>query len=305
LCHISKMSEKAHMSSEIFDRQAVKIHRDRAAKDLPEFEFLLCEVADMVVDRLSDIRRSFPVALDVGCHTGQIAALLAGRGGIETLLQCDLSEQMVRRTSGLKIVADEEYLPIGDGMLDLVVSCLSLHWVNDLPGALIQLRRALKEDGLFLVAFFGGETLKELRQSLIAAESEITGGAGPRVSPYADVRDGGSLLQRAGFALPVADTDVLTVSYENPLKLMRDLRGMGEQMATHTRQKSFTRRSVLLRAAEIYQEIFGDNDGRVPATFEIITLTAWSPSASQQQPLTRGTGQVNLADVLNPKESGE
>ena len=305
MCHISKMSEKAHMSSEIFDRQAVKIHRDRAAKDLPEFEFLLCEVADMVVDRLSDIRRSFPVALDVGCHTGQIAALLAGRGGIETLLQCDLSEQMVRRTSGLKIVADEEYLPIGDGMLDLVVSCLSLHWVNDLPGALIQLRRALKEDGLFLVAFFGGETLKELRQSLIAAESEITGGAGPRVSPYADVRDGGSLLQRAGFALPVADTDVLTVSYENPLKLMRDLRGMGEQMATHTRQKSFTRRSVLLRAAEIYQEIFGDNDGRVPATFEIITLTAWSPSASQQQPLTRGTGQVNLADVLNPKESGE
>jgi NADH dehydrogenase [ubiquinone] 1 alpha subcomplex assembly factor 5 len=299
------MSEKAHLSSEIFDRQAVKMHRDRAAKDLSEFEFLLCEVADMVADRLSDIRRNFPVALDVGCHTGQIAALLAGRGGIETLLQCDLSEKMARRTSGLKIVADEEYLPIGDGMLDLVVSCLSLHWVNDLPGALIQLRRALKEDGLFLAAFFGGETLKELRQSLIAAESEITGGAGPRISPYADVRDGGSLLQRAGFALPVADTDVLTVSYENPLKLMRDLRGMGEQMATHTRQKSFTRRSVLLRATEIYQEIFGDNDGRVPATFEIITLTAWSPSASQQQPLTRGTGQVNLADVLNPKESGE
>jgi NADH dehydrogenase [ubiquinone] 1 alpha subcomplex assembly factor 5 len=305
LCHISKMSEKAQMSSEIFDRQVVKIHRDRAARGLSEFEFLLCEVADMVADRLSDIRRSFPVALDVGCHTGQIAALLAGRGGIETLLQCDLSEQMARRTSGLKIVADEEYLPIGDGVLDLVVSCLSLHWVNDLPGALIQLRRALKEDGLFLAAFFGGETLKELRQSLIAAESEITGGAGPRVSPYADVRDGGALLQRAGFALPVADTDVLTVSYESPLKLMRDLRGMGEQMATHTRQKSFTRRSIMLRAAEIYQEMFGDSDGRVPATFEIITLTAWSPSASQQQPLTRGTGQVNLADVLNPKERGE
>lgn len=307
--HISKMSkkirEKEQKSSEIFDRRALKQHRDRAANGLPEFEFLLHEVGEMLADRLSDIRRHFPLALDVGCHTGQIGRVLAGRGGIETLIQCDLSEQMVRRTPGLKLVADEEFLPIGDSVLDLVISNLSLHWVNDLPGALIQLRRALKADGLFLAAFFGGETLKELRQALVAAESEIKGGAGPRISPFADIRDGGALLQRAGFALPVADTDVLTVSYENPLKLMRDLRGMGEQMATHSRQKSFTGRKILLRAAEIYQEMFGDEAGRVPATFEVITLTAWAPAATQQQPARRGTAQISLADVLNSEKTKE
>lgn len=306
--HIVKMPKKnrdkneikARSETEIFDRSAVKLHRDRAAGDMADFDFLILEVADMVADRLSDIRRSFPVALDLGCHTGQMAKVLAGRGGIEHLVQCDLSEKMVRQASGLKFVSDEEFLPIGEAALDLVLSCLSLHWINDLPGALIQLRRALKPDGLFLAAFFGGETLKELRQTLVAAEIEIVGGAGPRVSPFADVKDGGALLQRAGFALPVADTDVLTVSYENPLKLLRDLRGMGEQMATHNRHKTFTKRKILFRAIEIYQEMFGDSDGRVPATFEVITLTAWSPSTNQQQPAKRGTGQVNLADVLNP-----
>jgi len=308
LWHIVKMPKKnrdkneikARSETEIFDRSAVKLHRDRAAGDMADFDFLILEVADMVADRLSDIRRSFPVALDLGCHTGQMAKVLAGRGGIEHLVQCDLSEKMVRQASGLKFVSDEEFLPIGEAALDLVLSCLSLHWINDLPGALIQLRRALKPDGLFLAAFFGGETLKELRQTLVAAEIEIVGGAGPRVSPFADVKDGGALLQRAGFALPVADTDVLTVSYENPLKLLRDLRGMGEQMATHNRHKTFTKRKILFRAIEIYQEMFGDSDGRVPATFEVITLTAWSPSTNQQQPAKRGTGQVNLADVLNP-----
>lgn len=304
--HISKMPRKIQENirdssaneAEIFDRRSVKQHRNRAASSLSEFEFLLCEVADQLVDRLSDIRRNFPVALDVGCHTGQISRLLQGRGGIEQLYQCDLSEPMARQTAGLRIVADEEFLPIGDAQLDLAISSLSLHWVNDLPGALIQIRRALKPDGLFLATLFGGETLKELRQSLITAESEIVGGAGPRVSPFADVRDGGALLQRAGFALPVADTEVLAVSYENPLKLMHDLRGMGEQMATHSRAKTFTRRDVLFRACEIYQDIFGDDDGRVPATFEVITLTAWAPAPDQQQPSTRGSGQISLADVL-------
>ncbi len=304
--HISKMSKiiqpKARPETEVFDRHSVKLHRDRAAQDMTAFDFLFCEVADMVADRLSDMSRRFPLALDVGCHTGQMAKLLAGRGGIEHLLQCDLSEKMVREVGGQKFVCDEEFLAIGDATLDLVLSCLSLHWVNDLPGALIQMRRALKPDGLFLAALFGGETLKELRQVLVAAEIEIVGGASPRVSPFADVKDGGALLQRAGFALPVADTDVLTVSYENPLKLMRDLRGMGEQMATHSRHKSFTRRKILFRAAEIYQEMFGDQSGRVPATFEVITLTAWSPAANQQQPSKRGTGQVSLADVLNPED---
>ena len=293
------MSKKSNEIHEIFDRKLVKLHRDRAVRELGNFEFLFCEVARMLADRLSDIRRRFPVALDVGCHTGQMTKILKNLSKIDTTLQCDLSERMVRQTSGLRFAADEEFLPVGDGMLDLLISCLSLHWVNDLPGCLIQMRQALKEDGLFLAALFGGETLKELRQSLIEAETQIVGGAGPRVSPFADIQDGGALLQRAGFALPVVDTDILTVSYENPLKLMHDLRGMGEQMAAHTRQKTFTRRDVLFRAADIYQTTYGGADGRIPATFEVITLTAWAPSTNQPQPLMRGSGQLSLADALN------
>jgi NADH dehydrogenase [ubiquinone] 1 alpha subcomplex assembly factor 5 len=293
------MSKKSNEIHEIFDRKLVKLHRDRAVRELGNFEFLFCEVARMLADRLSDIRRRFPVALDVGCHTGQMAKILKNLSKIDTTLQCDISERMVRQTSGLRFAADEEFLPVGDGMLDLLISCLSLHWVNDLPGCLIQMRQALKEDGLFLAALFGGETLKELRQSLIEAETQIVGGAGPRVSPFADIQDGGALLQRAGFALPVVDTDILTVSYENPLKLMHDLRGMGEQMAAHTRQKTFTRRDVLFRAADIYQTTYGGADGRIPATFEVITLTAWAPSTNQPQPLMRGSGQLSLADALN------
>jgi NADH dehydrogenase [ubiquinone] 1 alpha subcomplex assembly factor 5 len=295
------MSQEPYATYEIFDRKLVKLHRERAARALGNYEFLFREVAQMLTDRLSDVRRGFPLALDVGCHTGQVTKTLKHLGKINTILQCDLSEQMLRQTSGLRFAADEELLPVGDGMLDLVISCLSLHWVNDLPGCFIQMRKALKEDGLFLVALFGGETLKELRQSLMAAETKIVGGAGPRVSPFADIRDGGALLQRAGFALPVVDTDLLTVSYKSPLELMRDLRGMGEQMSTYTRQKTFTRREVLFKAADIYQNTYGDSDGRVPATFEIITLTAWAPSSTQPQPLTRGSGKSSLADALGSK----
>ena len=287
----------------VFDRLAVRRHRERAAPGLSAYDFLIREVADRLADCLPDIKRTFPLALDLGCHGGQLASVLGGRGGIEWLVQGDLSPAMVGQASstpGPRLALDEVALPFAVGRFDLILSVLSLHWVNDLPGTLIQLRRALKPDGLLLATLFGGETLRELRQALVAAESEVIGGARPRISPFADIRDAGALLQRAGFALPVADTDVLTVSYENPLKLMRDLRGMGEQMATHNRQKSFTRRSILFRAAEIYQDMFGDADGRVPATFEVITLTAWAPAPNQQQPAPRGSGDVNLADIFKP-----
>ena len=295
------MSKNSQEINEIFNRKLVKLHRDRAVRGLNNYEFLFCEVAQILGDRLSDIKRRFPVVLDAGCHTGQMAKILKNTSKVDTIIQCDLSEQMVRQASGLRFAADEEFLPVGKGMLDLLISCLSLHWVNDLPGCLIQIRQALKEDGLFLAALFGGETLKELRQALILAETEVLGGASPRVSPFADIQDSGTLLQRAGFALPVVDTDLLTVSYQSPLQLMTDLRGMGEQMSTHTRQKTFTRRDVLLRAAEIYQTNYGDTNGRVPATFEVITLTAWAPSTNQPQPLKRGSGQVGLADALSNK----
>jgi SAM-dependent methyltransferase len=285
----------------IFDRRSVKLHRDRAVKNLDSYDFLFCEVARMLIEKLDDINRSFSLGLDLGCHTGQIEKLFMDSKKIETIIKCDISEKMVRKTNGLRFTADEEFLPVGSNLFDIVISCLSLHWVNDLPGALIQIHRALKEDGLFLGSLLGGETLKELRQSLITAESQILDGISPRVSPFLNIQDGGSLLQRAGFALPVVDTDLLTVSYESPLKLMHDLRGMGEQMATYTRQKSFTRRDILYRAAEIYQSDYGDADGRVPASFEVITLTAWVPSNNQPKPLIRGSGKINLADILTEK----
>ena len=301
LCHKLIMIGNSSGIKEIFDRRSVKLHRDRAVKNLDNHDFLFCEVARMLDEKINDVQRDFSLGLDLGCHTGQIEKILGEQRKIKTILKCDISEKMVRKTSSLRFAADEEFLPIADALLDIVISCLSLHWVNDLPGVLVQIRRALKKDGLFIGALFGGETLKELRQSLITAEGQILGGISPRVSPFLDIRDGGALLQRAGFALPVVDTDVLTVSYSNPLKLMNDLRGMGEQMATHTRQKSFTRRTILSRAADIYQSDFGDKEGRVPASFEIITLTAWAPSNDQPKPLTPGSGKINLANILGRK----
>ena len=200
------------------------------------------------------------------------------------------------------VVADEEALPFRDASLDLVVSALALQFVNDLPGTLVQIRRALKPDGLFLAALVGGETLTELRQAFAAAESEVEGGVSPRVAPFADVRDLGALLQRAGFALPVTDIDRLTVRYDSPFALMHDLRRMGATNALIERRRTPLRRATLLRMAEIYAERFADPDGRVRATFEIVWLSGWAPHPSQQQPLKPGSAQARLADALGTRE---
>ena len=295
----SRYANLTNNGMDIFDRQAVRQHRDRAANDLNTFGFLFREVADRLADRLSDIRRKFPFALNLGCHVGFMADVLAGRGQIETMVECDHSEKMVRGVSGLRVVADEEKQPFASHSFDLVLSSGSLHWVNDLPGVMIQARTSLRSDGLFLTNFFGGETLKELRYSLLEAESEIEGGVGPRVSPFADVRDAGALLQRTGFALPVADSETLTISYESPLNLLHDLRGMGEVNAVAGRRKFFTRRRTIFRACDIYCEKYGDNFGRIPVTFEIITLTGWAPAPNQQRPAKIGSGEVSLTEVFN------
>ena len=223
------------------------------------------------------------------------------------LCRADLSFEMARRAGGPALVADEEALPFADASLDLVLSVLSLHWVNDLPGALVQIRRALKPDGLFLAAMLGGETLGELRQSLIAAEVAVAGGAGPRVSPFVEIRDAGGLLQRAGFALPVVDADTLTFSYRDAFALMHELRGLGESNAVAARAKRPTRRQTLLEAARLYWKRFGDADGRVPATFQVLYLTGWAPDASQPRPLRPGDAAARLADALGTEErtSGE
>ncbi|HIP77326.1 MAG TPA: methyltransferase domain-containing protein, partial [Kiloniellaceae bacterium] len=245
-------------SPEVFDRQSLRLHRDRAAGTLAEHDFLLREVGERLLDRLSDVTRDFPLALDLGCHHGMVADLLAagaaGRTAVGTLIQADLSLPLARLAAekgGPALVADEEALPLAPGSLDLVISLLSLHWVNDLPGALLQIGQALKPDGLFLAAMIGGNSLVALRSALMEAEIEIEGGASPRVSPFADLRDMGGLLQRAGFALPVTDVDSITVSYPSAFALMKDLRGMGESNATKERRRNAMRRETLLRAAAL------------------------------------------------------
>ena len=251
--------------------------------------------------------RSFPLAVDLGAREGAFQRALAGSAAAERiglLIETDLSEPMLRGRPGPRVVADEERLPFASASLDLVVSALALHWTNDLPGALSQIRRALKPDGLFLGAILGGSTLNELRWALTQAEVEVTGGAGPRVSPFAGAYDGASLLQRAGFALPVTDTDVATVRYEHPMRLLQDLRAMGETNVLAERSRRPLSRAVLTRACALYAERFSDADGRVRATFEIVTLTGWAPHASQQQPLKPGSARARLADVLKTKEIG-
>lgn len=289
----------------VFDRRAVRRHRDRAAPGLGAHGFLFAEVAARLVDRLDDVKRDFPTALDLGCHGGALAAALGGRGGVETLVQCDLSPAMARAAAANghpTLAADEEALPFAAASFDLVMSALSLHWVNDLPGTLVQVRRALRPDGLFLGAMLGGETLGELRGALIEAELAAAGGASPRVSPFVDVRDAGNLLHRAGLALPVTDVDRITVTYAEPITLMRELRGMGESNAVAERRRGPSRRATLLRAAELYAERFAQADGRIPATFEVVYLTAWAPHPSQQKPLAPGSAAGRLADALGSVE---
>ena len=289
-------------SMTVFDRTLVRSRRDRAAARLADHDFLYREVADRLADRLDDVNRRFRVALDLGCHAGTLAAALAGRGGIETLVHCDLSPRLASLAPPPGVAADEEALPFADGAFDLVLSSLSLHWVNDLPGALSQIRRALKPDGLFLAAMPGGQTLTELRQALAEAEIAEEGGLSPRISPFVDVRDAGNLLVRAGFALPVADLETITVSYPDPLALVRDLRGAGEANAVIERRRNPSRRTTLFAALSRYAELHGDAEGRVPATVQVIYLTAWAPDPSQPRALRPGSAGTRLAEALGTAE---
>jgi len=298
-------------SMRVFDRRLVARHRDRAAASLLTHDFLFREVAERLADRLGDFNRTFPCALDLGCHGGELAVTLGQRGGITHLIQSDLSAAMARRARQSSaalprptntLVCDEEMLPFAPASFDLILSCLSLHWVNDLPGALAQMRVALKPDGLLLAAMLGGDTLIELRTALAEAEIARADGLSPRVSPFADSRDAGALLQRAGFALPVVDSDRLTVSYRNAFALMHELRGMGETNAVIERRRAGGVRAVLFEAAARYAAHHGDGAGRVPATFHVVYLTAWAPHAAQQKPLAPGQARTRLAEALGTSE---
>jgi SAM-dependent methyltransferase len=281
----------------IFDRVCWRKRRARTAVGFGTVNFMKMEAAERLAERLEDISRRFPTALDLGCHQGELARALAGRGGIETLVQAEITPEFLP-SEGVRVVCDDEWLPFGAETFDAVFSVLSLHWTNDLPGALIQARRALKPDGLFMAILPGARTLQELRQCLADAECEVEGGISPRVSPFVEVRDAGGLLQRAGFALPVIDSELVRISYPHALALMHELRAMGETNALMSRRRHFSRRATLLRAVELYQERYANEEGRVEATVELITLTGWAPHASQQQPARRGSGKVNLGDAL-------
>ena len=259
---------------QIFDRTLVKIHRNRAAAHYRDFSYLKDLSVKDLVRRLKSIRRTFTTCLDLGCHTGQIGEALSPT----PVISADLSERMVGRVNSYpKFVMDEEFLPFIPGSFDLVASALSLQWVNDVPGMLAQIFQCLKPDGLFLASFFGGETLWEARSCFIKAELDISGGVAARFSPLIGVKEAGSLLQRAGFLLPITDHSAYQVTYPTPLALLQDLRHMGETSALAQNPIPFLPRKVLSRALEIYQADYGFSEGRIPATFDIVTMMGWKP----------------------------
>jgi len=284
----------------IFDRTLLRWRRRRARELGPE-TFLIDRVAGELGERLSVVLRSFERAADLGTPTDAVRRVLAAGGKVGSVIAAAADAASCKGDS-LCVVVDEEVLPFADGSLDLVVSALALQFVNDLPGTLIQIRRALKPDGLFLAALLGGETLSELREAFAAAESEVEGGVSPRVAPFADLRELGALMQRAGFALPVVDSDKITVRYATPFALFDDLRRMGATNVLRERRRTPLKRATLLRMAEIYASRFADADGRLRATFEIAWLSGWAPHASQQQPLKPGSARQRLADALGATE---
>jgi len=267
----------------LFDRGLLRTRQDRARR-LGTASFLLDRVAEDMVERLDAVLRQFKHAADIGTAADQVRLALAGR--VEQLEPIDLT--------ALKT----ETLPLQPQSLDLAVSALALQFVNDLPGVLAQIRRALKPDGLLLAAMIGGDTLSELRQSFAAAETECESGVSPRVAPFADLRDVGSLLQRAGLALPVTDVDRVVVRYDHAFALMADLRRMGATNILVERRRKPTRRATLSRMAQIYGERFADGDGRIRATFDVIWLSGWAPHQSQQQPLQPGSAKASLAAAV-------
>ncbi|MBK5959221.1 SAM-dependent methyltransferase [Rhodoplanes elegans] len=289
----------------VFDRPLILRRRQRAV-GLGAATFLLDRVAEDMADRLAATLRSFSRGVDLGTPGDAIRRALAGHPRLGTLIGVDAladgATAVDGSAAGVAVVADAEILPFADASLDLVVSGLALQAVDDLPGTFAQVRRALRPDGLFLAALLGGATLTELRQSFALAETECEGGLSPRVAPFADIRDIGALLQRAGFALPVTDVDVVTVRYASPFALFSDLRRMGATNPLVARRRIPLRRATLMRAAEIYAEKFSDPDGRVRATVEIVWLSGWAPHESQQKPLKPGSATHRLADALGTKE---
>lgn len=268
----------------LFNRALLRKRQRRVAADFLQHQFLHQQAAERVMESLSYITHPFETVAELCAFTGVLKPMLAGRAGTRNYHE--------------HLLEEDEHLPFAENSIDAVVSVFSLHWVNDLPGLLTQIRRALKPDGLFMAILPGGESLRELRQVLTQVESALLGGITPRIAPFLDVRDGGALLQRAGFALPVADSETLTITYDNLFVLLHELRGAGESNALSAQRLHFTPRQLFVHAAARYQQDYADSEGRIPATVELITLTGWKPAATQQQPAKRGSGKVSLVNAL-------
>ncbi|CAN0127149.1 unnamed protein product, partial [Heterosigma akashiwo] len=314
-------------SVEVFDSKVKKIQRNTANLDPVKsrgYDYLRVEVARRLVDRLEDVMKEFPLALDLGCHSGQIYQQLVkekalsgegGVGGIKDLVMADCSEKALLRDAEEilegdstlvqthPILVDSEFLPFNDKCFDLVISNLHLHWVNDLPNCLQEINRVLKPDGVFLGSMMGGNTLQELRTCLLMAEQEREGGMSVHTSPTAHLADCGNLLQAARFSLPTIDTDTFVIEYDDAFELMEHLQGMGEGNATINRRQHVPR-DTFLAAASLYQELYGTNEGRIPATFQVVYMIGWAPHESQPQPKRRGSAQKSMKVDLHHHKGG-
>jgi NADH dehydrogenase [ubiquinone] 1 alpha subcomplex assembly factor 5 len=286
----------------LFDRSLLRRRRARFAHEIGDREFLLGHVSRDIAERVSLMLRAFPLALDLGAYNGLVGRKVAALPSVGEMLYAESAFDFAALCPSPALVCDEDMLPFKERSLNLIVSGLALHRVNDLPGALIQIRRTLHPDGLFVAALLGARSLIELRQALIEAEAETEGGASPRVAPFADVTEYGGLLQRSGFALPVADSETLNVAYASPRELMREVRALGGGNVLLARSRAPLSRRTLERAETIYRERHATADGKVTATFEIVYLSGWAPDASQQKPLAPGSAARSLADALGTIE---
>ncbi|EDV37971.1 uncharacterized protein Dana_GF13724 [Drosophila ananassae] len=310
-CELRSLSSLTQTSQNIFDRNAKRLQKERAAlsENVGLYDYLKEEVGFRLADRVFDIKREFKAAADIGCSRGYLSKHILAES-VEHLTLTDSSASMLEQAQGTpglkmrKLVKDEETLDFEENSLDLVISSLSLHWVNDLPGCFANIKRSLKPDGVFIASMFGGDTLYELRCSLQLAELERKGGISPHISPFTQIRDIGSLLNRAGFTMLTIDTDELVIGYPSMFELMWDLKGMAENNAAFNRPVHLSR-ETMLAASAIYQELYAKpNENGVPATFQIIYFVGWKPGPNQPQPLARGSGEVSLKDLGNIIEKG-
>ncbi len=290
--------------SPLFDRQLLQKRRQRALKQasLTKCDYLLNYVIEDIIDRISIIKRVFPLALNYGCHTNQLSQSLAKLDQVGSIISTDSLLKITQTLPSPRVVADEEFFPFVNSSFDLIISPLNLQWINDLPGTLTQIFKGLKPDGVFIGATLGQKSLWELRHCLLQAEEELLGGASPRVAPFADIKDLGHLLQRAGFTLPVTDRDVLKVTYPTTTQLMHEIRQMGAANNLINRSKKTVQRALFQRVEELYHQHFAQQPGKITATFEVIYLSGWAPHPEQQKPLRPGSAKVSLTDVFEKKK---